>query len=139
MKIDINQPIVDLEDNPLPKDLSQEAERAYNKALQSAEKVVGADTTKKILKQIEKDVQSDKLTLRDVCMRSLRIADQSDSVEEKDDSFDLMLMLTADKPDVDSKTAKTIYHRIRKTFQDNVVIGRCRQILIDGYKQENQS
>ena len=138
MKLDINQPILDIDGSPLPKEVSQDAERAYNKALQSAEKVVGAETSMQILKQLEKDVNSTKLTLRDVAMRALRIADQSDSVKDKDDAFDIMLMLTADKPDIDKKTAQSIYEKIRKSYQDNVIIGRCRQILVDNFGEEDK-
>ena len=138
MKLDINQPILDIDGSPLPKEVSQDAEQAYNKALKSAQKVVGEETAKQILAQLEKDVNASKLTLRDVAMRALRIADQSDSVKDKDDAFDIMLMLTADKPDIDSKTAQSIYEKIRKSYQDNVIIGRCRQILVDNFGEEDK-
>jgi len=134
MKIKINDPIKDFEGDPVRKGYGKDIQNLFNKFIGIVNKNSGSDIANKISDEFSEAVVSENLTYKSVIVNSLMSQKESKGKKDLEADYDILKMIYDSKqPDIDKSTAKKIYDRICESYSNPLIIGRCKEMLIEGY------
>lgn len=134
-KVDITQTINDFEGNPIKPQLSRDTVQILQQCVLVIGDVLGRESADKVANKINETDFAKPKTLKDIAMTALMTEEEE---EKKLDNFKLLQQLSnGDEADLGDTEREKIFGKIKKTYTNVMIVGRCKEMLID--KQENQS
>jgi len=134
MKIKINEPIKDFEGDSIKKGFGKDVENLINRLIGVVKDNHGAESANDVAREFNEMAMSDNLTYKSVIVNSMMSQKESKGKKDLEADYDILKMIYDSKqPDIDKSTAKKIYDRICESYSNPLIIGRCKEMLIEGY------
>lgn len=134
MKINVAQKILGIDGKPL-KGVPYETAQHFDQILEFAN-TIDHDFAVKLAKKMSKSLTGER-TLKDVIITTLMASKREASTEDKKKDFQLLLTVSqSDNPDIDKSNREYIAKRIWETQSNNLVSGRCEELLSAEPKDE---
>lgn len=133
-KVDITQTINDFEGNPIKPQLSGEAVQVLSNCVNIMYEALGKDSADKVMEKLNTYDFAKPKTLKDIAMTALMTEEEEG---EKLTSFKLLQQLAnGDEADLGDTEREKIFNKIKKHYTHVMIVGRCKELLIDAFEKE---
>jgi len=136
-KVDLTQTIKDFKGNPYYENVSNETSQVVQQMMVVLESVTDKQTIDKFVKKMNSDLGIGKAkTLQDIAISALMV--ETDEGKRLETYKLLSIVGQNEKPDLGETERKTIFNKIKKVYQNVLIVGRAEEMLVAEYNSKHE-